>query len=153
MPYYDYKKDFPVAEHTEIEIATLIKRMFKATILEIGETSAYDIKARINDRIYTFEVKEDFTCEKTGNVGVEFSCRGEPSGIDVSKADFYIYKIHTKEHGIKFFIMWTKILRKMILNHWYFRIVNGGDPGSDSMNYLFRYDTFIRKANDITPKS
>jgi hypothetical protein len=141
MANYDYDLDKPIANKTETQVADILRATYNAVILEYGHTNKYDIKARVNGKIFTFEIKEDFTCERTGNVGVEFECRGKPSGIAVSKADFYVYKIHSKA-GIKVYIYKTSQLKAMIANKLYFKIVNGGDVGSNSMNYLFRYETF-----------
>ena len=143
MPNYNYKQDKPIANVTEKEVALILTSIYNAMILEFGHTNEWDIKAKINGKIFTFEVKEDFTCERTGNVGVEFECRGKPSGISVSKADFYIFKIHTPNR-ILIYLFKTKQLKGMITEGKYFRIVNGGDIGSGSMNYLFKYDTFIK---------
>jgi hypothetical protein len=152
MPNYDFKKDLPIAKKTEKEVARLLENIYDAEILEDeNPTKAYDILAIIKGKTYTFEVKEDFTCEKTGNVGMEFSCRGKPSGIQVTGAIFYIYKIHT-DHGIYFWLYTTSRLRQMVKNGEYFRIVNGGDKGSNSLNYLFRYNIFIRHGCLLTPK-
>jgi hypothetical protein len=38
------------------------------------------------------------------------------------------------------YVIPTNNLRKMIEDKNYFRIVNGGDVGSNSMNYLFKLD-------------
>jgi len=143
MPYYNFKEDFPIAEETEKEVAQLLAKIYDARILKFENTNKYDILAKIKDKQYTFEVKEDFTCERTGNVGLEFECRGKPSGIQTSQANYYIYKIHSK-NGIHFYLFNTATLKKMIAEKEYFRIVNGGDEGSNSMNYLFKYETFIR---------
>lgn len=151
MANYNYNTDKPIADNTEKEVADILRVIYNAVILEYGHTNAYDIKTKVNGKIFTFEVKEDFTCERTGNVGLEFECRGKPSGIGVSKADFYIYKIHSK-HGIKFYLYKTSQLKNMIANKYYFRIVNGGDVGSNSMNYLFEYDTFTRYGKCIYPR-
>jgi hypothetical protein len=151
MTNYNYKQDKPIADQTEKEVAEIIRNRYNAIILEFGHTNAYDIKAKINNKIYTFEVKEDFTCERTGNVGMEFECRGKPSGISVSKADYYVYKIHSK-HGIKFYLYNTSDLKRMIEDNQYFRVVNGGDVGSGSMNYLFKYDIFTSYGKCIYPR-
>jgi hypothetical protein len=150
MPFYNYKKDLPVAQETQKEVAALLQKRYNAEILEYdNNTNEYDILALIKGKRHTFEVKEDFTGEKTGNVGLEFECRGKPSGIQVSKADFHIYKLHTMENGIQFVLHTTKGLRRMVSNCEYFRIVNGGDEGSNSMNYLFKYNIFIRTGKII----
>lgn len=151
MPYYNFTKDLPVAKATEVETAGILTKVYKAEILDYEDTNAYDILARINDALVTFEVKEDFLCEFTGNVGLEFECRGKPSGIQTSQADYYIYKLHTN-HGIEFVMFKTSTLKTMIDERRYFRVVNGGDKGSNSMNYLFKYDIFVR-AGRIIPIS
>jgi hypothetical protein len=151
MPHYNYKKDFPIAQKTEREVAALLTKVYDAEILAYEDTNKYDILARINNVNYTFEVKEDFIGERTGNVGLEYSCRGKPSGITTSEANFYVYKLHTKNHKIQFVLFNTNSLKKMVANKEYFRDVNGGDPGSNSLNYLFRYDIFINRGRVITP--
>lgn len=149
--HYDYNQDKPIADKTEKQVADILRATYNAVILDYGHTNAYDIRARVNGKIFTFEVKEDFTCAHTGNVGIEFECRGKPSGIAVSKADFYIYKIHTA-NGVKFYLFKTKQLKSMIADKKYFRIVNGGDKGSNSMNCLFKYDVFTSYGKCIYPR-
>lgn len=149
MPYYDFKKDFPIARKTEKEVAHILEKLYGAKILEFGRTNKYDILAYINGRDVSIEVKEDFLCEYTGNVGLEYECRGKPSGIQTSESEYYIYKVHTKG-GIKFILHKTSILKDMIRNKDYFRVVNGGDEGSNSMNYLFKYDVF-EKTGTVLP--
>jgi len=142
MPFYDFKRDFPIAKKTEKEVGGILEKLYGAEILDYENTYRYDILTTIEDKHITFEVKEDFLCEYTGNVGLEYECRGKPSGIQTSESDYYIYKVHTKG-GIKFILHKTSILKDMIENKSYFRIVNGGDKGSNSMNYLFKYDVFL----------
>jgi hypothetical protein len=84
------------------------------------------------------EIKEDFSCERTGNVGVEVESWGRPSGLSVSKADFYLYKVHQPDGTKRVYIIRTEKLKKMIEDELYHRIVVGGDPGSNSKNYLFK---------------
>lgn len=149
MPNYDFKKDLPIAQQTEFQVARLLETKIGARIIEICKTNKYDILANVEGKQISFEVKEDFSCERTGNVGLEFQCRGKDSGIMTSQADYYVYKIHTKNYGIKMFLLRTSMLKNMIKEREYFRIVNGGDRGSNSMNYLFKYETFIRNAVEI----
>ncbi len=141
MPNYNFHQDLPIAKQTEKEVAKILERVYGAKIKELNNDNRYDILASIKGQDWTFEVKEDFTCEKTGNVGLEFKCRGKDSGIAVSQADFYVYKIHTK-NGIVYRLYKTETLKKMVENQEYFRIVNGGDKGSNSMNYLFKLEVF-----------
>jgi hypothetical protein len=143
MANYDFNKDLTVARKTETEVGELLRQLYDAKIIEFCISNKYDILAEIKNGQYSFEVKEDFMSWRTGNVALEFSCRGQPSGILISKADFYVYKIHGKE-GVRFYLFKTANLLKMISDNAYIRIVNGGDKGSNSMNYLFKYETFIK---------
>ena len=146
MPHYDFKKDFPIAQKTEHEVAKLLEDIWGVKILEFEDTNKYDILAKFNNKNFTVEVKEDFTCEKTGNVGLEYSCREKYSGITVSKATYHIHKVHTKNYGIQFIAHKTRLLRKKVNDKKYFMTVNSGDEGSNSLNYLFKYDAFIKDA-------
>jgi len=150
MPHYNFKEDLPIAIETEKQVAQILVELYKAKIIEFEHTNKYDILAEINGKNCTFEVKEDFICETTGNVGLEYECRGKASGIQTSIADYYIYKLHTKYFGIQYVLHKTSALKKMIDENRYFRIVNGGDAGSNSMNYLFKYDVFV-KSGRILP--
>lgn len=143
MPNYDFKKDVVIGKATEKEIAELLTKIWGAEILGFNDDNRYDFKARIKGEEWTFETKEDFLCEQTGNVGLEFECRGKPSGIQTTQADFYIYKLHTT-NGIEYVIFPVKKIKKMIETKKYFRIVNGGDKNSNSMNYLFKYNVFVK---------
>jgi hypothetical protein len=150
MPNYNFRKDLPIAKATEREVAGLLALRYDFTIVHFEDTSRYDFLLKIREREIKVEVKEDFTCEKTGNVGLEYACRGKPSGIAVSEADFYIYKLHTKDFGIQYILHPVHLLKRMIAEKQYFRIVNGGDKGSNSMNYLFKYKIFV-EAGRILP--
>lgn len=144
MGNYKFKDDLEVAKATEKEIALLLQNKYNANIIGFEDSNKYDILAEMKGKEFTFEIKEDLMCEKTGNVSLEFEYRGKPSGISVSQADFYIYKIHAKD-GIKYVLHPTGVLKKMVEDKLYFRVVSGGDPGSNTMNYLFKYDTFAGK--------
>lgn len=144
MPYYNFEKDFQVARKTEKQIAMKLVDLFENyEFIDFCDNSDYDIECNLNGKYTTIEIKEDFTCERTGNLGLEFECRGKPSGISVSKADYYIYKVHQPNGKITLWIVPTEVLKKLIADKRYEVIVNGGDPESNSMNYLFKFD-FIR---------
>ena len=144
MAFYDFKQDIKIANKTERKVAQILINVYKAKILHFEDTYKYDILVEIQEKEYTFEIKEDFMCKDTGNVSVEFSFRGNPSGIQKTEADFYLYKIHLQDNKVTYVVHWTRDLIKMINRKKYFRIVNGGDKGSDSLNYLFKYEMFIK---------
>lgn len=137
---YDFSQDLPIAEKTEQQMADfLCSKLEGMTFLEHCNNSDYDLKFNVQGRYdTTVEVKEDFTCERTGNIGVEVSSWGRRSGIAVSKADYYLYKVHQPDTKIGVYIIETEKLKKMIKQKYWHREVVGGDPGSDSKNYLFK---------------
>jgi signal recognition particle subunit SEC65 len=150
MGYYNFSQDYAVARETEKEIENILENR-GYTVLEFCNDKRYDLLLEKNGRKVAVEIKEDFTCEKTGNVGLEFGCRGKPSGISTTEADFYIYKVHTPK-GVIVVSISTKTLRKMIEDCQYHRIVSGGDEGSNSRNYLFRLDKFLQYSTIIQCK-
>jgi len=139
MPNYNFDLDLPVATKTEKQVADFLVENAKFEFLGDNDDNKYDLRMKApNGKVITIEVKEDFSCQRTGNVGVEFSCRGKPSGIEVSQADLYLYKVHEPSGDKRLYVIETAKLKQMIKDELYFRIVNGGDVGSNSMNYLFR---------------
>ncbi len=147
--YTEFEKDFLVARRTEKEISDMLFRHYGVKTLHVCRNKDYDLRVKNkNGEIYNVEIKEDFTCKKTFNVGLEFECRGKPSGIQTTKATYYIYKIHL-DSGIVYRLIHVDNLRFMIQNKLYKRIVNGGDAGSDSMNYLFPVSEFLRISTPI----
>lgn len=145
MPNYDFHKDHPIALRTEDEVAKILKQR-GYEILGRCHDYRYDILTKaIDGALVKIEVKEDFLCRKTENVGLEFSCRNKPSGISRTEADVYIYKVHEPQK-IEYYWITTLQLKDMVKNREYHRIVNGGDIGSNSMNYLFRLSVFKTKS-------
>lgn len=140
-PNYDFNKDLPIAKRTEAQITDYLvsKGM---TFLEDCDDNRYDVKMGVGKgddmKEVTIEIKEDFTCERTGNVGVEIESWGRPSGLAVSKADFYLYKVHEPSGRKGLYLIKTSKLKKMVKNGEWFREVVGGDPGSNSRNFLFK---------------
>ena len=147
---YDYTKDKPIADKTELEVANLIEKSTGYKLEAQRKDNKYDLKFSKVDKdnnkwVFRVEVKEDFTCERTGNIGLEFECRNKPSGIAVSQAEYYCYKIHESKEVIGIYLIKTKVLKSLIADKRYHRIVVGGDLDSNSKNYLFKLD--IIKAN------
>lgn len=150
--FYDFNKDLSVAEITEKKIAELLQAVFNLVVIKFSKTKEYDIlmKGKKTGDLYSFEVKEDFTHARTGNIGLEFESWGRESGIQVSKANYYVYKIHNADGSYDVYVIETKVLKALINKKMYSRIVVGGDVGSESKNYLFKDSTFYKYARKIT---
>jgi hypothetical protein len=141
----DFKHDLGFALECENQVANMLESKYGIKTLQFNNDNKFDLlcENQKGDK-FTIEIKEDFMCERTGNIGLEYSCRGRPSGISVSQADYYLYKAHEPSGEINFYIIETYKLKKMIDNLEYHRTVNGGDPGSNSLNFLFALDVVQR---------
>ncbi len=157
MSYKNFNKDLPASIRNENDISNKFLEFYGwKTLGRGGKSNKFDLLIQTNKRQIKVEAKQDFTCKKTGNVGLEYHCRGKPSGINVTESDYYVYTIHRKNE-IVFRIAKTEVLKYMVENNLYHRWVNGGDKGSDSLNYLFTYNVFCTGSSRIffekgTPK-
>jgi len=55
--------------------------------LEVGQVKEKELDDILRNKL--IEVKTDFIAKDTGNVFIEYECRGKPSGIAKTNADFY----------------------------------------------------------------
>ena len=73
---------------------------------------------------------------KTGNIAIEVGCRGKPSGLMVTKADYWAH-IMTKDGDIKFIaILPVETLKRRVAHlrkNDRARVVRGGDNGSSEL--------------------
>lgn len=88
--FYEDKK----REESSIKDAIRLMEKDGFNYVKSNNDIKYDLEFNKDGKSYFVEVKQDFSCFRTGNIGVEYSCRGKISGILASKSDFYIYKIH-----------------------------------------------------------
>jgi hypothetical protein len=151
MPYYNFRDDFKVARKTEKQVAQYFADVEGCAILEWCRTKDYDFTMQDkHGNIIAVEVKEDFTCQRTGNVGVEYSSRGKDSGIVTTRADKYVWKVHTPTGEICLYQMNVDKLREHINQGAWFKAIIGGDIGSESKNYLFRLEFLEKHAEFLT---
>lgn len=148
MGNYNFDEDLNVAKQTEHEIGLLFAEYYGWNLVSMSNHKGYDLVLEKNGRNVLVEVKEDFAVGKTGNVAVEFSCRGKPSGISTTQADFWLYRLHMNE-GLIHVLLETDELKRKIELEKYFRTVNGGDEGSNSLNYLFKLEEFSNNGKFI----
>ena len=147
--HFDFQKDHKIAVKTELEVARLLRLHSSSPIknIQLNNDSRWDLKVTFCDgETMTIEVKEDFTCARTGNVGLEFECRGKLSGISVSQADAYMYKLHEPSGEVSFYLIDVDVLKALIEERRFIKTVVGGDPGSQSKNYLFSLKNFKENA-------
>jgi hypothetical protein len=142
--HYNFIADLLAAKEKELELARLLKSRGKTKSVELNNDKRYDLLLHLkNGSTQTIELKHDMLCEKTGNIGVEFSSWGKPSGIQATKADFWCFALYDG-----FWIIPTDRLSALIEDFAFFRVASGGDKGSDTQMYLFKEDMlkrFMRK--------
>lgn len=124
-----------IAEQLLIE--TLISYGFEAFKNEDKESrSFFDVVAKITGRTVTFEVKHDVMAAKTGNLAIEYynSKSQKDSGINITKADYWVHIVSDKEDKDKKLILISRVseLKEFIKNTKPKRkIVGGGDKNAD----------------------
>jgi len=138
--HYNFVDDLLAAQEKELELARLLKKRGKAERIEINNDKRYDLLVYLKDGgTQTIELKHDMLHEKTGNIGVEYSSWGKPSGIDVTEADYWCFALYDG-----FWVIPTHTLRDLIAENTFFRVAVGGDKGSDTAMYLFKGDMLKR---------
>ena len=58
------------------------------------------------------EVKRDFRAHATGNVFVEFECRGKPSGISTSEAIYWVFIYGPNELDLRCVLLPLEVLKE-----------------------------------------
>lgn len=108
-----------------------------AKLISDNNDKLYDLKMLMpNGSEVLIEVKTDDYCKPgkdTGNMFIEFECRGKESGISVTISDYFVYYYpHLKE------IWYIKTVNlKKILNENDIRTTQfSGDVGSNTKGYL-----------------
>jgi hypothetical protein len=135
MANYDFNKDIIDGEDGEqIVLRDLI--LMGAKFISDNKDNKYDlIVTRKNKRI-TYEIKTDVYCtpeRDTGNMFIEFECRGKESGIMVTKADWFV----TLYQGLnEIWYIKTNELLDLIKSQTFKETSNSGDIGSKTKGYL-----------------
>ena len=133
---YNFDIDLPNAYAVEMEFKELIESRKDVREVTKNDNYKYDLKVQKKDGTeFTLEIKNDMLSAKTGNIGVEFECRGNPSGIARSLADYWIYKLTDG-----YWMISAKKLKRLIDEGEFFREAIGGDEGSNTKMYLFKAD-------------
>ena len=155
MGNYDFRTDLQQSKKCHLELRKKVKKSFKnagisiSFLKEMFDFSCDDVFL-LSGREVRFEYKEDFKCNETGNIAVEYFSRDNPSGISITKSDFYIYRVHFN-NKIYDLMMTTEMLRDLIKNKKYHtNHTDGGDLGSNTKNFLFYFDDIFNVSWDIS---
>lgn len=107
----------------------------------------YDLKMLKKGKETTYEIKTDFKCAPlfdTGNIFIEFECRGKESGISVTEADWFVtyFKFLNEIWFIK-----SDSLKKLIKENNFQTFVDAGDIDSNTKGYLINRKKFKQYFN------
>ena len=130
---YDFNKDIKIGEQGEDFIKNYLIKNFGFKFIKKKHTQDYDLLMEYNNREVTYEVKTDIYPEDTGNLVVEFECRKKPSGINVTKADYFV------TYFPKFNEIWnikSDTLKQLIKEHRFKKTSGSGDDKSETKLYL-----------------
>lgn len=137
MANLDFKKDLILGNEGEQVIIDFLKK--KGLIyVESNNDNKFDLKMIKNGVSVDYEVKTDVLCspkKDTGNMFIEFKCRNKASGIETTKAEWFVtYFKHLNE---AWFIKTNKLKALLANKDNYFRIIEtAGDVGSNTHGYL-----------------
>lgn len=92
----EFKQDLKMWKRAELEFMELLSASKEVANIERpqGMFPDYDIKVKLKDwRETTYEVKRDGIYPTSKCLWIEYECKGMPSWILASKADYYVYKL------------------------------------------------------------
>jgi len=144
--YYNFKKDLQDGQQAEREAIERLQIHFpEVSDFRQSTTKGYDIEGNFDEQRITFEVKNDLMAHQTGNIAIEYACRGKASGLITTTANFWIYKFDNT-----FFLFETAVLREQLfIEKAYFREVTGGDEGSFTKMYLVKVVEFRKWGTEL----
>lgn len=135
MANYNFNKDLAIGEKGEKDVLFDLESM-GAKFIDDNKDNCYDLLVEKGGIQLKYEIKTDVYCFPqfdTGNMFIEFECRGKTSGIEVTKADWFVmhYKYLKEIWYIK-----TNELKELIKNNQFFKTEFSGDQNSNTKGYL-----------------
>ena len=135
MANYNFNKDLAIGEKGEKVVLFDLESM-GAKFIDDNKDNCYDLLVEKGGIQLKYEIKTDVYCFPqfdTGNMFIEFECRGKTSGIEVTKADWFVmhYKYLKEIWYIK-----TNELKELIKNNQFFKTEFSGDQNSNTKGYL-----------------
>tara|TARA_R110000868_G_scaffold29601_2_gene110131 strand:+ start:787 stop:1242 length:456 start_codon:yes stop_codon:yes gene_type:complete len=135
MANYNFNKDLAIGEKGEKDVLFDLESM-GGKFIDDNKDNCYDLLVEKGGIQLKYEIKTDVYCFPqfdTGNMFIEFECRGKTSGVEVTKADWFVmhYKYLKEIWYIK-----TNELKELIKNNQFFKTEFSGDQNSNTKGYL-----------------
>lgn len=137
MANLNFKEDLILGNEGEVIIREFLE-LKGLKYVKSNDDNKYDLKMIKKGKEVTYEIKTDVLVspkKDTGNLFVEFKCRGKASGIETSQADWFV--TYFKYLDEIWFIKTDKL--KELLNdkaNFFKVITTAGDKGSNTHGYL-----------------
>jgi len=135
MGNYNFNKDLIIGEQGERTVVQDLESI-GAKLITDNKNNSHDLIVEKDGTQLKYEIKTDVFCFPqfdTGNMFIEFECRGKKSGIEVTTADWFVmyYKYLKEIWYIK-----TDELKKLINDNQFFETEFSGDQNSNTRGYL-----------------
>ena len=141
MGKYDFRSDLPLGNEGEDVVIKQLQKM-GAKLISKNNDNRYDFIMEKDNNQVKYEIKTDDYCKPTydtGNMFIEFECRGKKSGIMVSEAKWFVtYYKHLNE----IWYIQTQKLLNLINENNIRKHENSGDVGSNTKGWLFPRNNF-----------
>lgn len=128
----DFENDLEIGRKRERELASILlsskKPIDKIEFAPPKKFYDWDLKITSLGVETTYEVKQDFKGQYTGNVALEYEFDWKPSGISTSKSDYYV--ICPREW--EFYFQSRPVLLSKLMEAW-FKGVMWGDRNKSKM--------------------
>lgn len=141
MANYQFDKDIIIGESGEQTVRQDLEKL-GANFISDNKDNKFDLLMERNGNTISYEIKTDVYCSPTydtGNIFVEYECRGKKSGIEVSKADWFV--TYFKNLNQIWYIK-TEKLKELIKNNTLKEISFAGDAGSNTKGILVPRNKF-----------
>jgi hypothetical protein len=141
MANYNFKKDINIGEAGET-IVKLDLESIGGVFISDNKDFKYDLlmdmplRGKSGYKKVSYEIKTDVFCKPyldTGNIFIEFECRGSDSGISVSEADWFVTYF---QHFREIWYIKTDKLKNLIINNDFKKTELSGDLNSNTKGYL-----------------
>ncbi len=99
----------------------------------------------------TIEVKADRQAGMTGNLAIEFKCRGKLSGLSTSQSEWYAFVFGGDKYNDEVIVMVTTERLKRIVKTVYKKnkkVIMGGDENLSQMVLIDVYDLLMTRFKD-----
>ncbi|MBI5916866.1 MAG: hypothetical protein HY842_15945 [Bacteroidetes bacterium] len=143
--HYNFNKDLEDGQQAELEVMERLMARLNLPVDDIERSTSKGYDLKVLSTGWTFEVKNDLMAAQTGNVAIEYECRGKPTALSATTADYWVYKFA----GL-FFAFRTEVLRRKLFEEkQFFKQVTGGDAGSFTKMFLVKVEVFKSWGKEI----